>query len=71
MAIEPNYSFDPTGITSQDLTLVLAESYYYKGELEDAQVELAKLDPEVKELDPASEDYAVKLLEALEAVSGG
>jgi len=71
LSIDSNYQFTWTGITSYDLRLVLAESYYYKGNFENAQKELAKFDPEVEDLDPDSEGYAVMLLEALDAASGG
>lgn len=67
----PNYAFTNANITSCDIRIVLAESYYFKGELENSQKELAKVDPSVDELDPSDEDYAVKLLQKLESVSGG
>ena len=71
LASNPGDSLEYCGVTSRDLHIVLAESYYCKGELENAQNELAELDPTVMELDPASEDYAVRLMESLERISGG
>ncbi len=40
LAIDPNYSFEHDNVTSQDLHMVLAESYYYKGDFDNAQREL-------------------------------
>lgn len=40
LAIDPNYSFEHDNVTWQDLHMVLAESYYYMGDFENAQTEL-------------------------------
>ncbi|MFC1718308.1 tetratricopeptide repeat protein [Candidatus Poribacteria bacterium] len=61
LAIDPNYSFGATGITEQDLRVVLAESYYYKGDFEEAAIAIGV--PEG--LSPA------ELLKEIEAASGG
>ena len=61
LAINPNYSFAETSITSEDLNVVLAESYYYKGEFEEVK----------RVLDITEEVSPAELLEELEAASGG
>ena len=61
LAIDPGYTFESTGITAQDLKIVLAESYYYKGEFEEAK----------RVLDITAEVSPAELLEELEAASGG
>lgn len=61
LAIDPGYTFESTGITAQDLKIVLAESYYYKGDFEEAK----------RVLDITAEVSPAELLEELEAASGG
>ncbi len=70
LAISPDYSFEHGSVTSRNLHLVLAESYYYTGDLAKAQSEVDILNPG-NELDSSSEDYAARLLEELERTSGG
>lgn len=58
LAIEPGYSFERDDATSQDLHMVLAESYYYMGDFDNAQTELG--------IECSSEeDCAAELLEEL------
>ena len=61
LEIDPDYLFEPTGITAQDLKIALAESYYYKGAFEEVK----------RILDITEEVSPAELLEELEAASGG
>ncbi len=70
LAISPDYSFEHGSVTSRNLHLVLAESYYYTGDFSKAHSEVDILNPG-NELDSSSEDYAASLLEELERTSGG
>jgi tetratricopeptide (TPR) repeat protein len=69
LASNPNYSFAHGNVTSRNLHIVLAESYYYKGDFEDAQSEVDILNPG-NGLDPADEDYLAGLLKEIEKASG-
>lgn len=68
LTINPSYSFAHGNVTSRNLHIVLAESYYYKGDFEDAQSQVDILNPG-NGLNPADEDYLAGLLKEIEKVS--
>ena len=68
LAANPNYSFAHGNVTSRNLHIVLAESYYYKGDFEDAQSQVDILNPG-NGLNSADEDYLAGLLKEIEKAS--
>ena len=68
LASNPNYSFAHGNVTSRNLHIVLAESYYYKGDFENAQSQVDILNPG-NGLNPADEDYLAELLKEIEKAS--
>jgi len=68
LAIDPNYSFAHGSVTSRNLHIVLAESYYYKGDFENAQSHVDILNPG-NGLNPTDEDYLAKMLKEIEKAS--
>ena len=68
LAINPNYSFAHGNVTWKNLRIVLAESYYYKGDFENAQSQVDLLNPG-NGLNPADEDYLAGLLKEIEKAS--
>jgi tetratricopeptide (TPR) repeat protein len=68
LAINPSYSFAHGNVTSRNLRILLAESYYYKGDFENAQSQVDILNPG-NGLNPADEDYLAGLLKEIEKAS--
>lgn len=71
LAVKSDYSFEPAGITARDLHIVLAESYYYKGDFDKVEEQLNILDPTRPPLDPTKPEYPAELLKELERITGG
>jgi tetratricopeptide (TPR) repeat protein len=65
LASNPGYIFAHGNITSKNMNIVLAESYYYTGNLSKAHDQIDILNPD-NVVDPASKDYAEQLLKELE-----
>jgi tetratricopeptide (TPR) repeat protein len=68
LAVNPNYSFAHGNVTSRNLHIALAESYYCKGDFENAQSQVDILNPG-NGLNPTDEDYLAGLLKEIEKAS--
>ncbi len=68
LAINPNYSFAHGNVTSRNLHILLAQSYYYNGDFVNAQSQVDILNPG-NGLNPADEDYLAGLLKEIEKAS--